>query len=576
VTAIDGALEESMDVTVGTSIDLGRLEQLKASYGRDVAARKMELLQLLAGSRLKRAGEVARLHEVLCFLRAYPDSRRVLDQVERMLEGFAARRDLRAHRSELVNSGIAGTEIRFPFFWFTAERLARRWPDRISIAWAEFKEKSRIEDALRQLVHYAESPALDELDCTPQEWLRRLKGPKETDAYFLIRRFGAYPSSSSGREAYYESFGVPIRLHPGPDTPSRTRAKYHRAQVVFQTRPLSRVRPRLRPVILNAPIRSRAVPPAEARKLIWLARESMITRSRDLDAFEHASHEDVRLVDCGGGLEFAAIGVKPERRLLLESLYAFLTLKNGVPIGYVLATALFGSSEVAFNVFETYRGGESALILSRVLATVRHLFGSDTFTVDPYQLGYANTEGLKSGAWWFYYKLGFRPHDPAVRKVLAGELESMKRRPGHRSSIATLGKLASENVFLHLGRQREDVLGVVSPGEVGLKVARTIADRFGADRERAARVLSREAAKMLGLRSVGGLSRDERLAWERWAPLVMSLPGAADWSAADKRDLIRVIRAKGGRRETDFVRLLDLHGPLRKALLALAKEEDKP
>ena len=46
----------------------------------------------------------------------------------------------------------------------------------------------------------------------------------------------------------------------------------------------------------------------------------------------------------GDGLELAAIGMVPKRRLLLEAVYGFLTLKNGVPIGYVLNSALFGSS----------------------------------------------------------------------------------------------------------------------------------------------------------------------------------------------------------------------------------------
>lgn len=80
------------------------------------------------------------------------------------------------------------------------------------------------------------------------------------------------------------------------------------------------------------------------------------------------------------------------------------------------------------NVFETFRGGESALIFSCVSAIVRHIFGSDTFTVDPYQLGYANTEGLKSGAWWFYYKLGFRSYDACARRVLSAELAKIKTR----------------------------------------------------------------------------------------------------------------------------------------------------
>ena len=46
---------------------------------------------------------------------------------------------------------------------------------------------------------------------------------------------------------------------------------------------------------------------------------------------------------------------------------------------------------------------------------LRALFGCDSFAIDPYQLGHHNAEGLSSGAWWFYYKLGFRPIDPAAR-----------------------------------------------------------------------------------------------------------------------------------------------------------------
>ena len=58
----------------------------------------------------------------------------------------------------------------------------------------------------------------------------------------------------------------------------------------------------------------------------------------------------LRIVDCDNGLQFACLGVVPERRFLLEAVYAFLTLRNGVPIGYALASALFDSSELAFNV----------------------------------------------------------------------------------------------------------------------------------------------------------------------------------------------------------------------------------
>ena len=51
------------------------------------------------------------------------------------------------------------------------------------------------------------------------------------------------------------------------------------------------------------------------------------------------------------------------------------------------------------------------------------------------------------------------------------------------------------------------------------------------DRERAARTCAREAARLLGVRTLRGFSAGERLAWERWALLVMILPGVARWSA---------------------------------------------
>ena len=142
----------------------------------------------------------------------------------------------------------------------------------------------------------------------------------------------------------------------------------------------------------------------------------------------------------------------PERRLLLEAVYGFLTLKNGVPIGYVLASALYRSSEIAYNVFETYRGGESSPIYGRVLACVRHLFGADAFTIFPYQLGDGNDEGLRSGAWWFYQKLGFEPRAAEARRVLARELARIKVDPRHRSDLATLKRLAAHNVFWQPGR----------------------------------------------------------------------------------------------------------------------------
>jgi hypothetical protein len=549
---------------------LSELERIRAEFGPAPAARRLALFEKLGRTRLASARALERFHECLLHARAYPDDAAVLARAVALLEGFARRPDLRRCRPALEDSGIAGTAIRFSFFWWTALWLAERWPGQLALDWGSSEEASAVEAILPLLVTQTEIPALDELPWSARRWLERLRGPGETGAAFLVRRWDRLAADGWAKEAFWDRMDLWLRLEPGPGTPSRTLAHHPRPRVVFQTGPLRRERPDLARELVRPPLAIRDVDPREADRLIALARGAMVTRARDLDVFIHADRRDARIVDCGDGLEFACLGVVPERRLLLESVYGFLTLKNGVPVGYVLASALFNSSEVAYNVFDTYRGGEAAWVYARVLAMLRVLFGSDTFAVDPYQLGYDNEEGLASGAWWFYRKLGFRPRDPATLALARKEESRVASHPRRRTPPARLERLASVPVFWGRGRARRDVLGEIGLGTIALHASRHLARGWGADREAGVAAASEEAARLLGVRSFRGFGAGERLAWERWAPLVCVLPGLGRWTLAERRALATAVRAKGGRRESDFVLLTNRHAPLRRALVRLA------
>ena len=558
---------------VSASTLLRRLERIKDDYSPEATGRKLNWLRELDRRRLSKAKEVYRLHEVLSFLHAYPDDRRVRARVEQMLKHFSERSDLRRFAATLADTGIEGTPINYSFYWTTALWLETKWPGCLSIDWRLFKKGDELWGVLYTLLPFTESLALDEANLKPRELLEWLKQPNETDAGFLIRRVSKSLGDDGTRETVYEDLDVHCKLSPGPGTPARTGARYKPSPVVFQSGPLDRSRPDLKKETLVSPQAVRSVSPSEGRKLIEMARKAMVTRSRDLYVFQQGDENDVRLIEFGDGLQFAAIGLRPEYRLMLDSVYGFLTLKNGIPIGYVLTRSYFNSSEVAYNVFETFRGGESARIYGRVLAMTRHLFGADAFTVDPYQMGHKNVEGLKSGAWWFYYKLGFRPLDPEVMRLLRAELARMRRNPKHRSNQATLNRLSSRNMFFFLGRSRKDIRGIISLENIGLAVSRYLALRFGADRERATRVCEKEAARLLGIRSFRGFTAGERLAWNRWSPLVLTLPGVERWTREEKHALAKVARSKGGRRESNYLRLFDAHRKLRRALLKLAERE---
>jgi len=125
-------------------------------------------------------------------------------------------------------------------------------------------------------------------------------------------------------------------------------------------------------------------------------------------------------------------------------------------------------------------------------------------------------------------------------------------------------------MYLALNSQRDDVVGELELANVGLKITDLFAGRFGADREQGEETLAAEAAARLGVKSLRGWSAGERLAWRRWAPLVALLEDLDRWPAADREALVRLIRAKGGRRELDYLRGFDGLGPLRSAVAALA------
>ena len=549
---------------------LDRLVRLKQVFGPEPATMKLEFLRVLEGAALRSAREVETLHETLCFMYAYPDDEDVFRQVDRILRAFGSRPDLQRFRGRFENAGMAGTALVYPFAAATARWLAERWPDRLTVEWGQDERADVLDTRLPLLTSWAERAVFDEPPLGTREWLDRLRGT-DTDAVFLVRRSAAVTGTSLLGDQLYDELNLTLRVEPGPDTPCRTGARVPRRAVSPQTGPLRTGRPDLTTAVHDPPRHVADVQRRDAERLIDLARESMVTRKRDLYSFAAADARDVRMIDGGDGLEFACFGVRPEQRLLLEGVYSFLMLQNGVPIGYALASALWRSSEIAFNMFDTYRGGEAGWVYGRLLAVMRSLFGVDTFTIFPYQLGHENDEGLLSGAWWFYYKMGFRPKDPAVSTLARQEADRIRRRPASRTSLAVLRRLVRANLFLHLDEERTDVIGVVPTDQIALAATDLLTSLKGWDRERAATALAEEAAVKLEAGPWRQWPDGERLHWERWAPLVALLPELSGWAPEDRLALVDVIRAKGARQESAYVTRFDAHPRLGAALVALAK-----
>lgn len=545
---------------------------LKETFTKESEARKCLLLDAIAKAKFRRQDELTLFHELLCFQRAYPDGPILLEKVETLLAGFGRRSDVQRLAGKLSGSGIAGTDVDYAFYWPTARWLAKRWPEHLSIRWSDFDNAERLVAWLKVILPYSDRACTDESALEPDELIEALKHPSETDATFLVRRFERLQCSEVTRERVYDDLLIPMSLSAGDETPSRTRARQKGSPVVFRTEPRPRGRPDLQRIRKRAPKQVTRLSARKGRAVIELAREAMMTRQRDLDAIAYANPNDVSMVDCEAGLQFAWVGALPKRRHILETVYVFITLMNGVPTGYVQACAMFGFAEINYNVFETFRGADAGWVYGWVISSVCHLMRSTAIVIHPYQLGGdGNEEAVRSGAWWFYYKMGFRPRDPAMSRLAKREARRVKNNPNYRTSHATLRELGEAEMYLYFDDVRNQILSAIPLDVIGERASRNLTTRFGADRESAIDRCLSETMERLDLRTTQELTRDELEAWRRLAPIISALEGVERWTARQKADLREVIRLKGSHHELDYLHRFDRHKRLRRGLLALAR-----
>src|SRR5262245_55796943 len=556
------------------------LVAVAAHFTAPAREEKRRLLKLLEASTIDDARTLGTLHETLCFLEAYPDDARTLSDVTDALEAIPDRVKRLSHVAarQLHDSGIAGTFVSYPFGLPMARWLARRSPNDVEIVWADFTDEERLQESLAILLHPMEQDAWsDEGGLGWRRWLDLAKaGRKVTDLQILLEIFDRATLDETARDWLFESLGLDIgwQLHGGPGG-SRTFARLQWPRPFFHRdgRAPAIQRPnreRFLQEVIRLPASLRPASQLLAQRLIEAARLAMATRQRELFAFTHANPEDVLVADPGHGLRIVLIGILPKFRLAYEGYYAYFALKNGVPVGYGGGWQLFGTLEVGVNVFESFRRGESAFIVSQVFRAYHQALGMQTVLVDPYQIGHENPEALRSGAFYFYHHLGFRPRDPAVRALADAEEAKITKDASYRTSLPMLKRLARSEVYLTLSPCELDAESRLSASALAALVTDHVSRRFDGDRQAAARAGTEVVRRALGV-STARWTSDERTALERLSLVVALIPDLRRWPPSDRRRLVDVMRAKGGPSEARYVRLLDGHRRLRESLASLVR-----
>jgi len=552
------------------------LESCKLRHGRGCASAVEKLLGAMRSAGFADAESLVRFHDTLLFLRAFPPSRTVIRLTENLLAGIAKQvarlrdsgTDMSMFDSEQV-SGIAGTVINDTFTYEVARWLAARYPKQLSVEW-DFDEQGRqMAVSLPSLLSLLADDSLVEADTPYLDWMSSAAGSADRILPWLLQRLDDAPMTELQKTAWYDALKVNVSWSLGDSPASRTRARRNPPEMYFHREPLiRRNQVSLEAEISSPPLPIRRLSQREGEEVLDMVRDALTVRYRELYGTTRGNPDQVVEADVGRGVRIFLWGLPPDRRLPLRAYHAGITLKNGVPVNYIEGISLFEWMEVGFNTFYAFRDGETAWIYSKVLHLLHQLTNVTCFSVYPYQLGEQNEEAIKSGAFWFYRKLGFRPGRPELLAMTQREEARMASEPALRTSARILRKLAAGHVFYEFGDKPRGLWDAFSVRNIGLAVQQRMAEKFNGDPERMRRAASGALSKDLRVDTTTW-SAVERSAFEDFAVVLLLVTELRRWTGVQKQALIEIIRAKASNDESDYLRLLQQHPALKQAFLRL-------
>jgi hypothetical protein len=429
---------------------LEHLEAAKRQFEPGGQAHTAKLLATLGRQKFPDAQSLIRFHESLLFFRAYPATEEIRRLAVTLLATFQDRIarlgksgvDLDPFEEPDV-SGISGTAFSAIFTYDITRWLAARHPTRVDIDW-DSTDPSLLGPLLRRLHPFFAEDLLVEANIPYQEWFRAAKQGRGTDLQWLISRIEQFPIQPEERAELFAAAKIAVRwnLGSGPATRSNVHLPGARKFFYHDTTLLKRAGISLAAELESPRLPIRKLDRTQGEHFLDLARETSAMRYRELHGFTYGDPSTVIHSELGRGVEVFVAGVPRAHRLPLRTYHSGMYFKNAVPIGYIECLTLDDRMEVGFNLYYTFREGETAWLYARLLHLFRQLLGVNYFAVDPYQIGLHNEEAIDSGAFWFYRKLGFRPTNPKAAHLLQSEEKKLSANPSHRTSPSTLRRLA--------------------------------------------------------------------------------------------------------------------------------------
>ena len=426
------------------SRQLELLQSILFQFDEQVTSQKHQVLKNLSSLSWKTSAEIISYQEMLLFMLSHPDDRRILNTCRNEIKRIVSVAKLK-NSSDDNDSGLPYTNLQTRFSpdlmaWLAAQTDCGLELDSFEEGGTSLNELLRL--TLPAVERDETTAGLDNLSL-----LNALSVKPSQQVAFLLEQFQPFDSQPLTKDFLWESMKAFFTIRSLKPSFSRLENRIAVSTIYYQTSLLKRFDAE---AILQTSLPEPVLLDENAlTKVCRVIRYSLALTLRETDPSTFMEPSSLRLYHLERGISVALYGMKANRQLSLQSYIGYTLFKNGYPIAYG-GSWIFGQrANFGLNIFEAFRGGESGYVMCQLLRTYIHAFQLTHIEVEPYQYGLDNPDGIATGAFWFYYKYGFRPVDKQLNSLATTEFKKIQSKPGYRSSEKTLLRFTESNIAWH-------------------------------------------------------------------------------------------------------------------------------
>lgn len=544
------------------------LTALKGNFSGEAAAKKLQLLQQTDPAAVRNTSLLKQYHGCLLFILACPDNSAVykaaLQQLQRVTASVAAifNRHAPQQQYRLNGSGIFASELVCSFSFEMAQWLLSNFAEDTGLH-SSSAAPEKISSVFELLLPKMEYQQITQQAYSLQQRILQLSGltNRHHQLQWLLQTIQQHSTSSSVRDHLYEELQVFVYWklnHPFYNLNHLRSLPLQKIYYAGTAAPVKDLTRYIRKKI-NGPLPLTAI---DKKQLLNTARATLALHCRETDPVSFGDSTAVTYFDMGHGISIALYTMQPLRRFSIESYIGYMAFVNSVPAAYGGGWLLGHRCKIGINIFPVLRGGNSTLLFAALLRLYHQYYNVQRFVVKPYQFGKNNPDGLRSGAFWFYYKPGFRPVTAALQQLAEQEDAKKQADKKYRTPLPILKQFTAAPVELLL---HTTAVPAYDGGDISKAITKKMIQHFAGNRQQALLYCTKQLKKMMAACGIPLTKTQQQLLYQQWPWMLLFIndtTAAVPFTKKETQQFIRLLLSKFNTDERDYIIALQQHKKL--------------